>query len=130
VLARSPRIRIDLASGAPVVRQIADQLRVLLVDGGLPPGTALPSVRRVAIDLGVHFNTVAEAYRQLAEEGWLDLKHGRAAVVMERATPVAANRKVADFRQLLRQLISQMRAAGVPMEKIVDELLAQAGAKK
>jgi len=125
-----PRIRIDLASGAPVVRQIADQLRVLLVEGALKPGTALPSVRRVAIDLGVHFNTVAEAYRQLAEEGWLDLKHGRAAMVVERAMPAAANHKVADFRQRLRQLISQMRAAGLPMEKIVDELLAQAGRKK
>ena len=38
-------------------------------------------LRHVAVELGVHFNTVAEAYRQLAAEGWLDLKHGRGAVV-------------------------------------------------
>jgi GntR family transcriptional regulator len=121
-----PRIRIDLASSTPAVRQIVDHLRVLLVEGGLKPGTALPSVRRLAMELSVHFNTVAEAYRQLADEGWLELKHGRAAIVMERATPSAAP-KTADIRQRLRQLISQMRAEGVPSARIAAELRSLAG---
>ena len=88
----APRIRIDLASGTPAVRQIADQLRVLLVDGELAPGAVLPSVRRLAMELGVHFNTVSEAYRQLASEGWLEVQHGRGATVRERATPPAGGR--------------------------------------
>jgi GntR family transcriptional regulator len=121
-----PRIRVDLASATPVVRQIVDQFRVLLVEGALTPGTALPSVRRLAMELSVHFNTVAEAYRQLADEGWLELKHGRAAIVLERATPSAAV-KAADIRQRLRQLISQMRAEGVPSSKIAAELRSLAG---
>ncbi len=122
----APRIRIDLTSSTPAVRQIADNLRVLLVEGGLKPGTALPSVRRLAMELSVHFNTVAEAYRQLSDEGWLELKHGRAAIVLERATPAAAH-KTADIRQRLRQLISQMRAEGVPSSKIAAELRSLAG---
>ena len=126
----APKIRIDPGSATPVVRQIVDQLRVLLVERALPPGAALPSVRRVAIDLGIHFNTVAEAYRQLAAEGWLELRHGRAARVAERAAPPAAKRKNADFRQRLRELISQMRAAGVPLERIEAELRSQAGGLK
>jgi GntR family transcriptional regulator len=125
-MAGAPKIRVELDSGTPVLRQIVDQLRVLLVEGGLKPGTALPSVRRLAIDLGIHFNTVAEAYRQLADEGWLELKQGRGAIVIERAAP-AATRKVGDFRRRLRELISQMRAAGVPLEKIAEELRSQAG---
>lgn len=125
----APKIRIDLASPTPAVRQIVDQLRVLLVEGDLKPGAHLPSVRRIAIDLGIHFNTVAEAYRQLAAEGWLDLKHGRGAVVVERSPPAAPGRKVADFRQRLRELISEMRAQGVPIEKIANELRAQAEPK-
>jgi DNA-binding transcriptional regulator YhcF (GntR family) len=56
-----PRIQIDLDSTTPVNRQIVDQLRLQLVAGGIRPGDALPSVRRLAIDLGVHFNTVADA---------------------------------------------------------------------
>jgi len=124
---QSPRIRIDPASGVPAVRQIADGLRVLLVEGQLIPGTDLPSVRRVAMELGVHFNTVAEAYRQLASEGWLDLKHGRGAVVVERTVPAVRNGAwVEDFRNRLRGLVAQTRAQGIPADGIAAELRAMA----
>ncbi len=69
-----PVLRIDPDSSVPLVRQIVDQLRIPLVEGSLKPGTVLPPVRRLATYLAVHFNTVAEAYRQLASEGWLDLR--------------------------------------------------------
>ena len=82
------------------------------------------------MELGVHFNTVAEAYRQLAEEGWLELKHGRSAIVVERAMPAAAGHKIDDFRQRLRQLISQTRAEGVPAARIAAELRSLAGGMK
>jgi GntR family transcriptional regulator len=119
----SPRIRIDLNSEIPATRQIADALRVRLVEGMLKPGAELPSVRRVAMELGVHFNTVAEAYRVLAAEGWLDLRHGRGARVVERKAPAPASRSdLADYRQRLRSLISQMRTAGVAPERIAQEL--------
>lgn len=123
----SPRIRIDPASGLPAVRQIADSLRVLLVGGELAPGTRLPSVRRVAMELGVHFNTVAEAYRQLAAEGWLDLKHGRGAVVLPRVVPPVRSQAWAeDFRTRLRRIVAQMRSEGVAAEGIASELRAMA----
>ncbi len=123
----TPRIRIDSSSDVPIVRQIAGSLRVLLVDRQLVPGTALPAVRRVAIELGVHFNTVAEAYRQLAAEGWLDLKHGRGAVVVERAVPAIKNGAWSqDFRNRLRGDMAQMRSQGIPAESIAAELRAMA----
>jgi GntR family transcriptional regulator len=120
---RSPRISIDLGSGIPATRQIADALRVQLVEGTLQPGAQLPSVRRAAMELGVHFNTVAEAYRVLAAEGWLDLRHGRGAQVVDRQPPAAASRTdLAEYRRRLRELISQMRARGLSPQKIADEL--------
>jgi len=115
-------IRIDPDSPVPAIRQIADALRVELVEGRLKPGDALPSVRRAAIDLGLHFNTVAEAYRQLAEEGWLELKHGRSARVADRQQPKASRQTVQSYRQRLRELVSQMRAAGIPEDSITSEL--------
>jgi GntR family transcriptional regulator len=122
-MAPAPRIRIDLASGVPAVRQIADGLRVLLVEGRLVPGMALPSVRRVAMELGVHFNTVAEAYRQLAAEGWLELRRGRAAVVVSRAVPaVKSGAWAEDFRNRMRGIVAQMRSQGVAASNIAAEL--------
>jgi GntR family transcriptional regulator len=121
------RIRIDLDSPIPATRQIANALRVELVEGRLQPGQELPSVRRAAVDLGLHFNTVAEAYRQLAAEGWLDLKHGRGVRVADRKKQPAASRQAtAGYRQRLRELVSQMRADGVPAQNIADELRALA----
>lgn len=123
------QIQIDLGSAAPVYRQIVDQLRTLLVEGTLAAGAELPGVRRLAVDLGIHFNTVAEAYRLLGEEGWLDVAHGRRVRVKARETPAGPDAAAADaFGRRLRQLVAEMRAAGLPTARIRRELAAIAEA--
>ena len=122
-----PRIKFDPSSPVPAVRQIVDSLRILLVEGQLAPGTALPSVRRLAMELGVHFNTVAEAYRLLAGEGWLELAHGKPAVVMPRSVPPTPDASWAEeFRERLRGLAAQLRSKGIPADQIAAELRAVA----
>ena len=122
---KTAKIRIDLSSTVPAYRQIVDAIRVLLVDGLIAPGSDLASVRRLAMELGVHFNTVGEAYRELAQEGWLDLRHGRGARVIERGRPApAAPERLQEFRNQLRNLVAQMRSAGVPPARIAGELRA------
>jgi GntR family transcriptional regulator len=116
------QIRIDLDSATPVNRQIVDHLRTLLVNGGLAPGDVLPSVRRLAIDLGVHFNTVADAYRTLADEGWLEVRHGRDVRVMQRKAPAADAETLSVFQRRLRQLVAEVRAQGLSSKMIAREL--------
>jgi DNA-binding transcriptional regulator YhcF (GntR family) len=119
----APRIGIDLASPVPAGRQIVDAIRAHLVEGELAPGDILPSVRRLAMELGVHFNTVAQAYRQLAEEGWLDLKHGRRAAVIGRgAVDAAGPDRIPYFQRRLREMVAEMRAQGVAPASIAAEL--------
>jgi GntR family transcriptional regulator len=121
----APLIRVDLGSPLPAYRQIVDQIRTLVLEKGLIPGTALPSVRRLAIDLGIHFNTVAEAYRTLAEEGWIHVSHGRAAVVAEHDPPSRPDQEaVNELRERLRHLIAEMRATGLSPARINRELRA------
>jgi DNA-binding transcriptional regulator YhcF (GntR family) len=67
-------VTINVDSDVPVYRQIVDALRPMFIEDKLVPGDLLPPVRQLAADPGVHFKTVAEAYRLLAEEGWLDLR--------------------------------------------------------
>jgi GntR family transcriptional regulator len=108
----------------PAYRQIADAIRALMVEGAFSPGDPLPTVRQLAVDLAVHHNTVAQAYRDLAEEGWLDLRRGRGAVVTARSTPKPSSEAEGSFRQQLRELIAKARAAGLSPQAVA-KILAQ-----
>lgn len=121
-----PSITIDLAAGAPAYRQIVDQIRHLLVSGTLAPGAILPSVRRLAIDLGVHHNTVAEAYRTLAAEGWLTIERGKPARVADRDQPTLPRTEQKElsetFDRRLRHLAAEMRSQGLSLAAIAKRL--------
>jgi DNA-binding transcriptional regulator YhcF (GntR family) len=117
-------LQIDLASTLPASEQIVRGLRATLVAGQFRPGDQLPSVRQLAVDLGVHHNTVAGAYRQLAEEGWLDLRRGRGATVIDRPAPAPTPRAEAEFRQRLDEVVVKALAEGVPAGVVGRELTA------
>jgi len=121
------KLRIDLSSTVPVYRQIVDGLRILLVNGDLKPGDPLLPVRRMALDLGVHFNTVAEAYRTLAEEGWLEIGRRSGAQVVERTLPGKAGPETeAVFQRRLRELSAEVEARGLARGRIARQLRALA----
>src|SRR5580658_7592145 len=101
----SAQIRLDTASGVSARRQIVSQLRTLVMEGVLRPGDGLPPVRQLALNLGIHFNTVAEAYRALAQEGFLEIVHGHGARVVDRRSVSAGPEVRDDFRRRLRELV-------------------------
>jgi GntR family transcriptional regulator len=123
----APVLRIDQASPVPAYRQIANALRALLVAGEFRPGDPLPTVRELALDLGVHHNTVAEAYRILADEGWLDLRRRRGVTVLEREVPRAPPEAGAGFKRRLHELVAEARAGGISLHEIAAELRQFAG---
>lgn len=115
-------LRIDPESPSPVYRQIVDGLRVALVNGDLVPGDPLPAVRRLALDIGVHFNTVAQAYRELAREGWLHISARGGAQVKERAAPMAPKPEPSMYRRRIEELIAQIQAGGATPLSLAREL--------
>jgi len=122
-MAEPLRVAINLSSPVPAYRQIASDLRRHLVEARLKPGDLLPPIRQLALDLGVHFNTVALAYRLLADEGWLELKRRRGAAVMARHAPRAVDQGHVDH--LLRQLghiAAELRSAGMTARQISSAL--------
>jgi GntR family transcriptional regulator len=124
----TPFIRIDLSLPEPAYLQIADQIRARLVAGDLRPGDRLPPVRQLAADLHVHHNTVAQAYRELAREGWLELRPGRGARVRTRPAAAAGLEQAVVFSRQLEGLFSRAAAAGLGLEQVMRE--ARAVAKK
>lgn len=80
-------IRIDRGADTPLFTQVADQVRRATFTGELSPGDRLPSARELADSLGVNLHTVLRAYQDLREEGLLDLRRGRGAVVRASTVP-------------------------------------------
>ncbi|MGO2683445.1 GntR family transcriptional regulator [Microbacterium sp.] len=82
-------IRIDADSTRPLFEQVASSVRGDLVAGRLTPGDRLPTAREVAEALDINLHTVLRAYQQLRDEGLIDLRRGRGAVVSASAAPLA-----------------------------------------
>ncbi len=76
------QIEIDLTSKIPIYVQIIDQVKHMIATGVLHPDDQLPTVRQLATDLRVNFNTIARAYRMLDEEGLISTQHGRGTYIL------------------------------------------------
>lgn len=119
-------LRIDLASRTPVYEQIVSAIRAELVAGRYRAGDRLPTVRTLAVDLGVHHNTVAQAYRALAAEGWLDLRRHRGAIVLDRDHPRLRAERTDTFARPLRELLARALADGLSRKSLARELMESA----
>jgi GntR family transcriptional regulator len=82
-------LRLNPASGVPVYLQIIDQVKHAIETGVIRAGEQLPSVRKVGEELLINPNTVARAYRDLEEEGIIELRHGSGAFICDSVAPRA-----------------------------------------
>ncbi len=76
--------KVDLHSRVPIYVQIVERIKHSIAMGELAPGEQLPTVRKLAHDLRVNFNTVARAYSLLNDAGILSTQQGRGTYVRER----------------------------------------------
>ncbi len=126
-------LTIDRGLEDPVYEQVADQVRRLVASGALSPGTALPSVRQLAGDLGVNLNTIARAYRLLESEGFLVIRDRAGVTVAAPAEDVdpSAHAKLLDQ---MRATLARLRQAGMATEELLSvmrrEVLAMDGGGK
>lgn len=77
-------MELDYASGLPVWIQVKNRLAYLIGAGEYAPGDKLPTVRSLAVDLDISYNTVNRAYMDLEREGYISTRKGRGTFVAER----------------------------------------------
>lgn len=80
-------IQLDPTSRIPVYQQIKEQMTGLIVMGGFPPESRLPSVRALAAETGLNPNTIQKAYQELESEGSFTRWGARAALWAGKKTP-------------------------------------------
>ncbi len=119
-LARS--IHLDFRSDVPLYLQIVEQVRDLIARQELRPGDQLPTVRALATELRINFNTVARAYRILDEAGLISTQQGRGTFVSEIPPPAESLTRQEALRSLVERFVSQARALGVSDAELIQAL--------
>jgi GntR family transcriptional regulator len=86
---KSLKFALDFRSGVPSYVQIVEQVQSFLANGELKPGDQLPTVRQLASELRVNFNTIARAYRMLDEAGLISTQQGRGTYLLDQPSAEA-----------------------------------------
>jgi GntR family transcriptional regulator len=116
------RFQIDRASPLPVYVQLAEQIRLLIHRGALGPGDPLPTVRELAVALGLNANTVTRVYRDLQQEGLLRLERGLGTYVAPRQQrgPTLADRDYQRIAKRTRELVLLCRESGLTARELAQ----------
>lgn len=110
-------------SGIPIYRQLLEQVRRMVASGQLSPGTALPSVRELALQHAVNPMTISKAYALLEAQGLLERNRGKPMTVASqgRARP-GVTRRLEQLEPLLDQLVLAARQLQLSEGDLVKEL--------
>ncbi len=96
-------LQIDFRSGLPIYTQIVNQVQAQVAGGKLKPDDQLPTVRALAEELRVNFNTVARAYRILDEARIISTQQGRGTYITEIPPPKVTERLRRESLEALTQ---------------------------
>lgn len=115
-------IRIVPGSTVPIYRQIVDQVARGIASGDLSVGESVPSVRQLARELIINPNTVAKAYAELVDSGFLDTQAGKGYFVAKRRQVYTKTERLRRIDESIDQLINQAVALDIEPKLIVQRL--------
>lgn len=99
-------------SDRPLFEQVAASVRTAIAAGRVRPGERLPPARELAAGLGVNLHTVLHAFQELREEGLIEVRRGRGAVV------TASAGGLADLHADVEALVARARRLGITPDSL------------
>jgi GntR family transcriptional regulator len=119
-------LELDFRSGIPIYVQIMDQIKNLIAAGELQPDDQLPTVRQLASDLRVNFNTVARSYRLLDEAGLISTQHGRGTYILSPPGEESSERiRRQALDGLTRSYLAQAHRLGFSAGEVLEDMQQQ-----
>lgn len=105
-------LQLDPESEQPLYQQIATAVHRAVGEGEVSAGDRLPAARDLALSLDVNMHTVLRAYSDLKEEGLIELRRGRGAIVREGHTAAAG------VHHLVAELVAEAKRHGLSAKEI------------
>ena len=121
---------IDPYNGLAVYDQVVRQVTFAVADGAVRTGEMVPSVRELAHDLAINPNTVARAYRQLQDDGVLEVIRGTGLAVAAGAKRKCQSQRTKLLRERLHQVLVEVRQSGLNQSEIEDLVRSELAATK
>ncbi len=106
-------IHIDMTSDTPIYEQLKQQIIHGIAARVLKEGDELPSVRQLAADLSVNMHTVAKAYAQLKDDGFISIHRRRGALINTPGAYAANDKYIAALRSHLSTHATQAVCRGI-----------------
>jgi len=123
-------LELDLESGVPIYMQLVDRIKQMVASGQLQPGQQLPTMRQLAADLRINYNTVGRAYLILDQEGIISTQQGRGTYVTSRLDEEQVQKMRLDkLRSMVGEVIHEARVLGYSREEIERIVQEQLDAK-
>ncbi|MBR5179931.1 MAG: GntR family transcriptional regulator [Lachnospiraceae bacterium] len=111
-------IRIDELSDVPIYLQLRNQIVMGISSGELKSGEKLPTVRDLALEMGINTMTVSKAYQLLKTEGYImtDRKNGARV-----RTEIKKEAYISDANKTeLKRIVSEARISGVDKQELLS----------
>jgi GntR family transcriptional regulator len=116
---------LDAANGAPIYRQIIQQIEYAVLSGRMKPGDRLPTIRSLAVELKTNPNTIAKAYNELEIRGVLATQVGSGTYISDKKPVMeddSLNRKI---REVIGRFMQEMQGLGIEKRELVKLIEAQ-----
>ncbi len=113
-------IIIDYKDRRPIYEQVVQRLEELILKGILEPGTQLPSVRNLAMELSINPNTIQKAYMELERRRFIYSVKGKGSFIAENDNLI--NIKKEEVLQKLSKVVRDAREIGISQEQLIEKV--------
>ena len=127
------RIIISNQSELPIYAQIKEQLKEQILNGQIPEGSTLPSIRQLAKEVGVSVITTTRAYSDLEAEGFIATMQGKGSVVLSKDNSMLREQYLMRIEEGLTTAIETARVMGLSngeLNEIFQNLLHASAERK
>ncbi len=105
--------------GVPVYLQIINQVKHLVATRRLLPDREILPIRKLAEQLLINPNTVARAYRELEQTGWVYKKRGAGTYVSDNPSPLSDSERNRIIGERIDGLLSEAHQMDIPLDELI-----------
>jgi len=109
---------LDTVNGAPIYRQIIQQIEYAILSGRMQPGDRLPTIRSLAVELKTNPNTIAKAYNELEIRGILATQVGSGTYISDKKPVIEEDSLKRKIREVAGKFMQEMRDLGVEKKEL------------